>query len=79
MLRMRPHMGERRRSQIDAAVASYEERPNRGASKLTEEQVRRVRQLLRENKTVNSIAAACGVSTHSVLRIKNHGAFPDVI
>jgi hypothetical protein len=79
MLRMRPHMSLRRRAQIDAAVRSDEARPNHGASKLTNEQIRQVKLLLRENRTVRSIAASCEVSIWCVLRIKNHGAFPDVI
>ena len=78
MLKARPFMSKRRQAQIDLAVASYEARPNRGASKLTEDQVRRVKQLIRENQTVRSIAAQCKVSTWSVMRIKNHGAFPDI-
>ena len=78
MLRMRPHMSQRRQQQIDAAVASYEARPNRGASKLTDEQVRSVKGMIKENRTIRFIAATCRVSTWSVLRIKNHGTFPDV-
>ena len=79
MVRMRPHMSRRRRAQIDAAVQSHEARPNHGASKLTNEQIRQVKLMLRENRTVRSIADSCAVSIWSVLRIKNHGAFPDVV
>ncbi|HEX8652422.1 MAG TPA: hypothetical protein VF708_16525 [Pyrinomonadaceae bacterium] len=78
MLKMRPHMSKRRQEQIDAAVASYEARPNRGASRLTEEQVRRIKHLIREKQTVRSIAAQCNVSVWSVMRIKNQGTFPDI-
>jgi hypothetical protein len=79
MLRMRPHMSKRRQEQIDIAVASYEARPNYGASKLTEKQVRQVKCLIRDNQTVRSIAAKCKVSVWSVMRIKNHNAFPDIV
>ncbi|OLE53864.1 MAG: hypothetical protein AUG51_11300 [Acidobacteria bacterium 13_1_20CM_3_53_8] len=79
MLRMRPHMSKRRQEQIDIAVASYEARPNRGASKLTENQVHQVKHLIWESRTVRSIAEECKVSVWSVMRIKNHGAFPDII
>jgi hypothetical protein len=78
MLNMRPHMSKRRQGQIDIAVASYEARPNHGASKLTNDQVRQVKLLIRENQTVRAIAAECKVSVWSVMRIKNHGAFPDI-
>jgi hypothetical protein len=78
MLKMRPHMSKRRQEQIDIAIASYEARPNRGASRLTEDQVRRVKHLIRENRAVHSIAAECQVSVWSVMRMKNHGAFPDI-
>lgn len=78
MLKMRPHMSKRRQAQIDVAVASYEARPNHGASKLTDDQVRQVKRLIRENQTVRAIASECKVSVWSVMRIKNHGAFPDI-
>ena len=78
MLRMRPYMSQLRQGQIDVAVASYESRPNRGASKLTNEQVRSVKRLIKEKRTIRFIAATCNVSTWSVLRIKNHDTFPDV-
>lgn len=78
MLKIRPYMSVRRQAQIDAAVASYEARPNRGASKLTDDQVRRIKQLIRENLPIRSIATTCNVSTWSVNRIKNHGTFPDI-
>ncbi|MCA1593243.1 MAG: hypothetical protein LC754_11460 [Acidobacteria bacterium] len=79
MLRMRAHMSTRRKEQIDVAVASYEARPNRGASKLTEHQVRQVKHLIQEHQTVRAIAEHCKVSVWSVMRIKNHGAFPDIV
>jgi hypothetical protein len=79
MLKMRPHMSQRRQAQIDAAVISYEARPNHGASKLTNNQIRQVKHLLRKNSPIRSIAAICNVSVWTVMRIKNHNAFPDVI
>lgn len=78
MQKMRPHMSRRRKGRIDAAVASYEARPNRGASKLTKEQVRRVKRLIREGLSCSGIAAKTTISYWSVNRIKNHGAFPDI-
>ena len=78
MLRLRPHMSGRRREQIDAAVASYQARPNHGASKLTDGEIRQVKQLLRDQQTISVVAERSGVSRWSVMRIKNHNAFPDV-
>jgi DNA-binding NarL/FixJ family response regulator len=78
MLKMRPHMSRRRREQIDAAADSYEARPNHGASKLTESQVRRVKQLIREGLSSRTIAAKTSISFWSINRIKNHGAFSDI-
>lgn len=78
MLKMRSQMSKRRQEQIDTAIASYEARPNHGASKLTEDQVRQVKHLIKENRTIRSIATECKVSVWSVMRIKNHGAFPDI-
>ncbi|MDT7541147.1 MAG: hypothetical protein QOE33_1051 [Acidobacteriota bacterium] len=79
MTRMRSHMSTRRREQIDIAVASYEARPNHGASKVSEEQIRLVKQLLRDRQTIRTIASRCKVSIWCVMRIKNHDAFPDII
>jgi hypothetical protein len=79
MRQMRPHMSKRRQAQIDAAINSYEAHPNRGASKLTDEQVRQIKQLIRDERPMRSIAEECHVSIWSVNRIKNHGAFPDII
>ncbi|HEV2762499.1 MAG TPA: helix-turn-helix domain-containing protein [Pyrinomonadaceae bacterium] len=72
-------MSQRRREQIDAAVSSYEARPNRGASKLTENQVRRIKQLLREGMSAQAVAVETNVSVWSIKRIKDYNAFPDVV
>lgn len=79
MLKLRPHMSARRQEQIDAAVASFEARPNRGASKLTETQVRLIKQFIRQGLSSRAIADATSVSCWSINRIKNHGAFPDIL
>lgn len=78
MTKMRPFMSKRRQAQIDKAVACYETRPNRGASRLTEGQVREIKRLLLEKITSRKIAESVGCSKFSVLRIKNHGAFSDI-
>jgi hypothetical protein len=79
MLRMRPHMSARRQTQIDIAVASFEARPNRGASKLTEHQIRSIKQRLLAKQPIRLIAKEIGASIWSINRIKNHGAFSDVM
>jgi DNA-binding NarL/FixJ family response regulator len=75
MKEMRPQMSQRRQMQIDAAVASYERRPMRGSSKLTDEKIREIKRLIREGVSTRQIAASVPCSTWSVNRIKNHGAF----
>ena len=79
MLKMRPFMSKRRQEQIDVAVDSYEKRPIRGSSKLTIEQVREIKRLIIENQSFRIIAKKVHCSVWSVNRIKNHGAFPDVV
>lgn len=79
MLQMRPHMSQRRQEQIDVAVASYEKRPDRGPSKLTDEQVRQIKNLLREGCSPRAIALRVNTSYWSVNRIRNHGTFPDIV
>jgi DNA-binding NarL/FixJ family response regulator len=78
MIQMRPHMSKRRQEQIDIAVASYEKRPDRGASKLTDDQVRQIKELIRKGHASRSIAERFNTSYSCINRIKNHGTFPDV-
>jgi hypothetical protein len=78
MTKMRPFMSRRRQKQIDTAILSYQQRPNRGPSKLTEDQVRQIKRMLIEKKSLREIAKLAGCSKWSVSRIKNQGAFPDI-
>jgi hypothetical protein len=56
MKKMRPVMSQRRQEQIDTAIKSYHISPNRGASKLTIKQIRKVKKLLLQNNTCREIA-----------------------
>jgi hypothetical protein len=59
MNRLRPLMGERRRSQIDRAVASYAPDPNR---RLDDAKAREALRLLAVGESVTSVAERFGTS-----------------
>lgn len=79
MMLLRPLMGERRRVQIDVAVASFAPPPaNRGGSAITLDRVREIRRLAAAGAGTASIARALGVESSTVSRIKNRRTFADV-
>ena len=79
MLQMRPYMSKRRQEQIDIAVASYEKRRDRGPSKLTDDQVRQIRQLLRDGRNMRDLAIMFRTSYTCINRIKNNHTFTDLV
>jgi hypothetical protein len=63
---LRPHMGQRRQRQIDAAIASYRVRRN---GKLTPEQAAEIRRRFRAGEQAIPLAAEFGVSKWTVWAI----------
>jgi hypothetical protein len=78
MTKMHPFMSSRRQQQIDEAIRSYRTFPNRGSSNLTNDQIRQIKLLLLQNKRCRDIVKITKCSRFSIMRIKNHGAFPDI-
>jgi len=72
MRELRPLMGERRREQIDRAVASYVE-TNRGSNcrKLTENQVIEARKRRQKGETILRLAAEYGVARNTLRKAIN--------
>lgn len=69
MLAVRPHMGNRRQTQIDAAMASP--RKNVVVRKLDEAKVREIRQRLKQGETLSALALAYGVSRFMIRQIRD--------
>ncbi len=80
MQQIRPMMGERRQGQIDAAIASYEDRSgvNHPNVKLTVEQVREIRRRLAEGERLTKLAAEFSVDKGLIWQIKARRAWKDV-
>ncbi|KAB2863029.1 MAG: hypothetical protein F9K46_06315 [Anaerolineae bacterium] len=80
MQQIRPMMGERRQGQIDAAIASYEDRSgvNHPNVKLTVEQVREIRRQVAEGEKLTRLAGKYGVDISLIWQIKARRAWKDV-
>lgn len=80
MQQIRPMMGQRRQGQIDAAVATYEDRSgeNHPNTKLTAEQVREIRRRVAEGEKLSRLAGAYGVDISLIWQIKARRAWRDL-
>jgi hypothetical protein len=67
MLALRPSLGERRRGQVDRAVASYSSRSNR---RLDDTAARRALGLLAAGEPVAAVAASFGVSAWCIYDLR---------
>jgi hypothetical protein len=70
MLQLRPFMGDRRRRQIDEALAASGSRPRGDGPKLSLLQARAIRERFAAGESAVSLAAEFGVSKWLVYRIK---------
>lgn len=68
MLRLRPHMGQRRRQQIDRAVASYSSTAVTKAD-LTEEMILDIAERIDRGDRIKDIASTLGLSYRTIWRI----------